>query len=173
MHRIDFNIPSSVNGWSAIDDRVMGGVSTSRLTFHTDGYAIFEGVVSTENGGGFASVRHPQLRLGQKSTVGYRLQVRGDGKRYKLNLRLEHGLDGVNYQAVFEPPAGSWVNIVLPLAMFSPRYRGQPVRDALPLRPEQVHQVGWMVADGQTGSFELGIRSVTCLDQSLAQGQQG
>lgn len=166
MNTIEFNTPTSVNGWSAIDDRVMGGVSTSQLVFHPDGYAVFEGVVSTENGGGFASVRHPELRLGEKSTVGYRLQVRGDGKRYKLNLRLDGGLDGVNYQAVFETPAGRWVNIVLPLNMFSPRYRGQPVREAQPLRSEQVCQVGWMVADGQTGPFQLDIRCLTCLEQT-------
>lgn len=168
MHALRFNAPESVDCWTAIDDRVMGGVSTSRMTFHPDGHAVFEGVVSIDNGGGFASVRHPELRLGEVGTVGYRLQVRGDGKRYKFNLRMDAALDGVNYQALFQPPADRWVDLVLPLGVFSPRYRGQPVPNAPTLRPERVCQVGWMVADGQTGPFQLAIRTVTCLGQATA-----
>jgi len=163
MQGLHFNTPESVNGWSAIDDRVMGGVSQSRLTFHPEGHAVFEGVVSTDNGGGFASVRHPELRLGDAGTAGYRLHVRGDGKRYKLNLRIDGGLDGVNYQAVLQPPDGRWVEVTLPLNLFSPSYRGRPVPNALALRPEQACQVGWMVADGQFGPFRLDIRSITVL----------
>ncbi len=170
MHALHFNAPESVDGWTPIDDWVMGGVSTSRMTFHPDGHAVFEGVVSTDNGGGFASVRHPELRLGEVGTVGYRLQVRGDGKRYKLNLRMDGCLDGVNHQAVFQPPADRWVDVVLPLNVFSPRYRGQPVPSAPTLRPERVCQVGWMVADGQTGLFQLAIRTMDCLGQATADG---
>lgn len=163
MQVLRFNVPQMLEGWTSIDDRVMGGVSSSQLTFHPDGHAVFEGELSTENGGGFASVRNAALRLGEQDTVGYRLQVRGDGKRYKLNLRMDEGLDGVNYQAAFQPPAERWVDIVLPLNIFSPRFRGRPVPTAPPLRPEKVCQVGWMVADGQVGKFQLAIRTVTVL----------
>ena len=163
MTDLHFNSAASVAGWTPMDDRVMGGVSSSQLVFHQDGYAVFAGQVSSDHGGGFASVRHSDLALGDESTVGYRLQVRGDGKRYKFNLRMDAVLDGVNYQAIFQPPAGRWVDIVLPLAVFSARYRGNPVPTALALQPHQVRQVGWMVADAQTGPFELAIRAVTCL----------
>ena len=163
MIELHFNSAASVADWNPIDDRVMGGFSSSQLVFHQDGYAVFAGQVSSDHGGGFASVRHSDLALGDESTVGYRLQVRGDGKRYKFNLRMDAVLDGVNYQAVFQPPAGRWVDIVLPLAIFSARYRGNPVPTAPDLQPHQVRQVGWMVADVQTGPFELAIRAVTCL----------
>ena len=163
MIELHFNSAASVADWNPIDDRVMGGFSSSQLVFHQDGYAVFAGMVSSDHGGGFASVRHSDLALGDESTVGYRLQVRGDGKRYKFNLRMDAVLDGVNYQAIFQPPAGRWVDIVLPLAVFSARYRGNPVPTAPALQPHQVRQVGWMVADVQTGPFELAIRAVTCL----------
>ena len=163
MIELHFNSAASVADWNPIDDRVMGGFSSSQLVFHQDGYAVFAGMVSSDHGGGFASVRHSDLALGDESTVGYRLQVRGDGKRYKFNLRMDAVLDGVNYQAIFQPPAGRWVDIVLPLAVFSARYRGSPVPTAPALQPHQVRQVGWMVADAQTGPFELAIRAVTCL----------
>ena len=45
MQSLHFNTPESVNGWSAIDDRVRGGVAQSRLTFHPEGRAIFKGEV--------------------------------------------------------------------------------------------------------------------------------
>ena len=93
----------------------MGGVSSSRLRHDPAGHAVFEGVVSADNGGGFASVRHSQLPLGSPDTIAYRLQVLGDGKRYKLNLRTDPAFDGVNHQAEFHPPAGQWTTIELPL----------------------------------------------------------
>ena len=98
--------------------------------------------------------------------------MRGDDKRYKFNLRMDAALDGVNYQALFQPPADRWVDLVLPLGVFSPRYRGQPVPNAPTLRPERVCQVGWMVADGQAGPFQLAIRTVSCLGQGTAAGER-
>ncbi len=172
MRTLHFNTPQCVQGWAAIDDRVMGGLSSSQLVFHPDGHALFEGTVSTDNNGGFASVRHATLSLGEEGTTGYRLQVRGDGKRYKLNLRMDAGLDGVNYQAVFAPPGGRWVDLVLPLGSFRPSYHGRPVPYAPALQPSQVCQVGWMVADGQTGPFQLAIRSVACLGPAPASGDR-
>ena len=105
-----------------------------------------------------------RLRLGAADTVSYRLHVRGDGKRYKLNLRLDGAFDGVNHQAVFEPPAHQWADVDLPLAAFKATYRGRVVPGAPALHPEQVCQMGWMVADGQTGPFVLAIRSVECVN---------
>ncbi|HMX14512.1 MAG TPA: CIA30 family protein, partial [Thauera aminoaromatica] len=52
-----FDRPESVVTWSAIDDRVMGGVSRSALRFDSAGHALFAGTVSADNNGGFASVR--------------------------------------------------------------------------------------------------------------------
>lgn len=163
---LDFSAPETAQGWQAIDDRVMGGVSQSRLSYHPDGHAVFQGVVSLENGGGFASVRHPSLCLGDANTVGYRLHVRGDGKRYKLNLRMDSDFDGVNHQAVFHPPAGRWVDIVLPLNHFSARLRGRPAPGSPLLMPERVCQVGWMLGDAQAGPFSLDIKSLICLAKS-------
>ena len=53
----DFSDPAAVAEWAPIDDRVMGGVSHSRLRHDPAGHAVFEGQVSLDRGGGFASVR--------------------------------------------------------------------------------------------------------------------
>ena len=64
------------------------------------------------------------------------------GKRYKLTLRTGQGLDGVNYQAVLQSPAGRWVEVTLPLNLFSPSHSGRPVPNAPALRLEQLCQLG-------------------------------
>lgn len=166
VRMLDFCDPAAIDGWSPIDDRVMGGVSQSHLSHHPGGYAVFQGTVSLEHGGGFASVRHSNLLLGDATTVGYRLHVRGDGKRYKLSLRMDSDFDGVNHQAVFHPPAGRWVDIVLPLSMFTARLRGRPAPGSPVLKADRVCQVGWMVGDAQTGPFALDIKSLACLARS-------
>lgn len=53
----DFTDPSAANAWHAIDDRVMGGISRSTMRHDPAGHAVFEGTVSLERNGGFASVR--------------------------------------------------------------------------------------------------------------------
>jgi NADH dehydrogenase [ubiquinone] 1 alpha subcomplex assembly factor 1 len=96
-HLFDFQTAESTADWSAIDDAVMGGVSASRLRHDPAGHAVFEGVVSLDNNGGFASVRSRPGELGAPEVVSYVLDVRGDGKRYKLNLRTDDAFDGVSY----------------------------------------------------------------------------
>ncbi len=155
-----FDVESSVEGWSSIDDRVMGGVSNSRLRYEKAGYAVFEGVVSLDRNGGFASVRSRPIDLGVPVTTCYWLEVKGDGKRYKLNLRTDDGFDGLNYQAVFAPPEGQWTTIEMPVQAFNPSFRGRSVEGAAPLDPMRVRQVGLMIADRQEGSFSLAVRSI-------------
>lgn len=155
-----FDVESSVEGWSSIDDRVMGGVSNSRLRYEKAGYAVFEGVVSLDRNGGFASVRSRPVDLGVPGTTCYWLEVKGDGKLYKLNLRTDDGFDGPNYQAVFAPPEGQWTTIEMPVPAFNPSFRGRSVEGAAPLDPMRVRQVGLIIPDRQEGSFSLAVRSI-------------
>ena len=162
MMQLRFDAPGSVAGWSAIDDRVMGGVSCSRLRFDPGGFAVFEGRVATEQGGGFASVRHAALALGGSGVTAFCLCVQGDGQRYKFNLRTDSARDGVQYQALFVAMPGLWQTIVLPITAFEPRWRGRPVLDVPPLDPARVCQVGLMIGDSQVGPFRLAVRSMDC-----------
>ena len=59
---IDFTDPAVAPDWIAVDDRVMGGASQSRVVF-AGGETSFEGTLIVE-GGGFASARlGPDLQL--------------------------------------------------------------------------------------------------------------
>jgi NADH dehydrogenase [ubiquinone] 1 alpha subcomplex assembly factor 1 len=156
----DFSDPRSVALWNPIDDGVMGGVSRSQFRHDPAGHAVFAGHVSFENNGGFASVRCQPCDLGRMEVVAYLLEVRGDGKRYKLNLRTDNGFDGVNYQARLEAPAAIWTTCRLASADFLPSLRGRPVPDAPPLDTARLRQIGLMIADRQEGPFALAVRSI-------------
>lgn len=157
---VDFASPTSVTDWSAIDDRVMGGASRSLLRYDPAGHAVFEGIVSLEHNGGFASVRSGTLDLAAPGAVRCSLEVRGDGKRYKLNLRTEEAWDAANYQAAFTPAAGAWTLVRLPLSAFLPTFRGQHLPGTPPLDPGRVRRIGLMIGDRQDGAFALAVRSI-------------
>jgi NADH dehydrogenase [ubiquinone] 1 alpha subcomplex assembly factor 1 len=156
----DFSDPRSVAMWSPINDGVMGGVSNSQLSYVPAGHSAFSGHVSLENNGGFASVRCEPYKLGVAGATALILDVCGDGKRYKLNLRTDNSFDGINYQCDFVPPAGQWSHCRLACADFLPTWHGKPVPEAPPLDMERLRQVGLMIADRQEGSFSLALRSI-------------
>jgi len=77
--------------WASITDTVMGGVSIAELEFSPEGLLTFSGRVSLENNGGFASVRTQSAQIDLSAYKGLLLKVRGDGKRYSLNLGSNFG----------------------------------------------------------------------------------
>lgn len=158
---VDFSKQNSASFWRPINDGVMGGISRSQLQYDSAGFAIFAGYVSFENNGGFASVRCQHGDFGRENVVAYLLEVCGDGKRYKLNLRTDNSFDNVNYQQRFDPPDGIWTTCRLPLTNFLPNWRGRLVSGVPPLDSGRVQQIGLMIADQQAGPFTLSIRSIS------------
>ena len=155
-----FGGPASVEPWAPIDDRVMGGVSRSRLRSDPSGHACFAGEVSLARGGGFASVRSQPGALGAPGASACVIEVLGDGKAYKLSLFTSDALDGLSYQSPFRPEAGAWATNRLPLAEFRPSFRGRAVPGAPPLDPARLRQLGLTIAERQAGPFALALRSI-------------
>lgn len=152
---LDFDDSADFEGWRAVDDVVMGGVSQSAFGPAEPGVARFFGVVSLANGGGFASVRTDPRSWPTAGMTALRLRCRGDGRTYKCTLRVDDGFDGVQYQARFTPPADAWSETELAVTDFVPTFRGRPRPEAGPLRPERIRRLGLMVSDRQAGPFEL------------------
>jgi NADH dehydrogenase [ubiquinone] 1 alpha subcomplex assembly factor 1 len=167
MTIFDFTLPESTESWRPVDDVVMGGVSASRMVHVPDGHAVFFGTLSRENNGGFASIRCApgQLELGDFD--GVRLRVCGDGKIYRLRLRMDDGFDGLAYQASFPTEDGAWSTVDLPFSAFRPSFRGRDVPNAPALDPGSIRQIGLMIADGQEGAFRLGIALIAATLGSL------
>jgi NADH dehydrogenase [ubiquinone] 1 alpha subcomplex assembly factor 1 len=157
----DFADPTAVHEWRAIDDRVMGGGSRSTLWHHPGGHAVFDGNVSLERNGGFASVRCKPGARGIPGALNCLIELRGDPNQFKLSLLTDDGFDSLSYQASFAPLGTAWRTAHLPLAGFRARYRGREVLDAPLLDPARIRQVGLMIATRQAGRFQLHIRQIS------------
>ena len=156
----DFSDPRAADAWRAIDDRVMGGISRSRLRHDRAGHAVFEGEVSLAQNGGFASVRSSPGERGQAGATACLIEARGDAKQFKLSLLTDDDFDSVNYQASFTTMGHDWQIISLPLSAFRASFRGRDVPGAPALDPARIRQVGLMIAARQTGPFALDIRRI-------------
>lgn len=150
-----------MDAWTPIDDCVMGGISNSRLLHDPAGHAVFEGNVSLERNGGFASVRSAPAARGRAGAQTCVLNVQGEAKHFKLNFLTEDAFDGLNYQATFTPDPDRWQNLLILLAEFRPSFRGREVPGAPPLDPARLRQVGLMIAERQAGPFVLAIRRIS------------
>jgi monofunctional biosynthetic peptidoglycan transglycosylase len=148
--------------WRAINDGVMGGVSTSEMTSFEEGLR-FSGELSLENNGGFASVRR-QVGADLSAATHVRMIVRGDGRRYQFRIRQDNNFDGIAWRAEFQARE-NWHEVELPLSTFVPVFRGREVGDAGPVIPSRVAQIGFMLADKQSGAFRLDIRSIEFLTE--------
>ena len=73
---IDFHDPAQTLRWTPVNDRVMGGVSTSQTTATADGMA-YSGVVSLDNNGGFASLRALPCEYGLAGAIALVLPLEG------------------------------------------------------------------------------------------------
>lgn len=153
----DFRDPAVAAAWYAIDDGVMGGRSRSALVASAAGTALFAGVVSLENGGGFASVRAANPGPNLAAYDALRLRLRGDGQTFKVSLKSTRDFDGVLYQASFATNADTWEEFDIPFDGFRPTFRGRPVPQAGPLDRARVETVGLMISEKQAGPFRLEI----------------
>jgi uncharacterized protein YbjT (DUF2867 family) len=158
------------NIWGAVDDVVMGGVSQSDIRF-VDGTALFAGNVSTQNSGGFASVRtrnfDPPFNFA--GYQGVELRVRGDGKRYKLIIRTESKWDGTGYSYSFDTVSNSWITVRIPFTELIPGFRGKTLK-APPIDTSNICAFQLMLSkfeyDGELnqnfspGGFALQVESI-------------
>lgn len=151
--------------WQIVNDSVMGGMSTARVVVAPGGGLRFEGRVSLEHGGGFASARCafslPKAVSG-KAVRGIALRVHGDGKHYRLTIftrsATTNSREPYHYQGKFEANGGEQ-EIRLPLAVFKASLRGRQVA-APDLNPDLIIALGLQISDRQSGPFVIDLRAV-------------
>ncbi|MGZ8162930.1 MAG: CIA30 family protein [Methylobacter sp.] len=154
---IEFSDTEEVPCWIAINDDVMGGISQSRIELSPTATAIFSGQLSLENNGGFASIRRRADNYNLDGCTCVILKVKGDGRTYQFRVKTDDLYDGIAYRSLFATEAHQWQTITLPFDSFCASFRGRPVPEAPVLRPEQIRQIGFLLADKQQGSFHLEI----------------
>lgn len=157
INLFDFN--NTREAWRSIDDSVMGGVSASSMRIK-DGAAIFEGDLSLENNGGFASVRSSAIESSIAGYEGIVLRVKGDGNRYQARIRTSGAFDGPSYQLSFDTKKDEWTEVKLNFTDFKAAFRGRKMPDYPPLVAAKIRTVGLLIADKQEGRFKIEIEYI-------------
>jgi NADH dehydrogenase [ubiquinone] 1 alpha subcomplex assembly factor 1 len=155
----DFATPDACP-WFSVDDGVMGGVSLSRMHIENS-LAVFTGNVSLDFGGGFASVRSDPGFWDLSAFKGISLTLRGDGRRYKLILKSDAGLGGINWQAPFQTTAGERQVVHVPFEKLTAVYRGSRITNPPPFDTRRIATIGILISDKQAGPFRLEIERIT------------
>ncbi|MFC7674274.1 CIA30 family protein [Mycolicibacterium sp. GCM10028919] len=159
---VDLDDAGEVAAWTTVNDPVMGGMSTSRVTFGDAGL-VFSGNVSLENNGGFASARSPlNPGVGRRATgaKSFRVHALGDGKTYLLKV----GIEGQPWSYVQRFPTQAAVQRIydLPIGGFTPVGMRLDPEPSAPrnLDPSTIDQVAVYILDEQQGPFELSVSAI-------------
>ena len=176
----DFSRTSSdASAWGALDDVVMGGVSKGSLFLRPSediaggSVAVFAGTVSTDNAGGFSSVRTKNFEppFNFAGWAGVQLRVKGDGQRYKFILRNSSGWDSPAYIYSFDTVASEWQTVTVPFEDMVPTFRAKSMPNAPKLDPQKVFSFQVMLSKFEydkrlnpsfvPGPFELAIANIS------------
>ena len=153
----DFKVQPETR-WRFFSDTVMGGVSSGKVSFVTEGsrtHAHMTGTVSTANSGGFIQIRLDLHTPPPAGTTGVRLVVRGNDQRYFVHLRTDGTvLPWQYYQAGFDVTR-DWAEVRLPFTAFEAS--GALLRDVP--RAERLTSIG-VVAYGRDHEAEIDVREV-------------
>ena len=153
----DFTRADAAKEWQTINDGVMGGVSEGKFKITETKTLEFYGTLSLENNGGFASVRSKAKKLGLKKGDVLMARVRGDGRKYSMNLYVPRPLIAFSYRATVKTKKDEWIEVRLPLEKFEATSFGRVVKDAGPVNPAEVNALGFLLGDKKAGLFRLEV----------------
>ena len=144
--------------WKVVNDTVMGGRSSSRWTSNSSAF-IFEGNLSLENNGGFASIRCELKNNDMSNEDGIYLKVKGDGRKYQFRIQSKLSR-WANYSKEFQTKKDLVQTFYLPFKDFKPSWRGRRLNNLPTLKGEDVVGIGFLLGDKIQGKFKLEIIEV-------------
>jgi NADH dehydrogenase [ubiquinone] 1 alpha subcomplex assembly factor 1 len=153
----DFSENSDIKNWRIINDDVMGGISSATFNLSTEGHGLFQGKVSTENNGGFASVRFTMNKIKCENHNMVRIILKGDGKNYQFRIKNNNS-DYFSYVTTFSTN-GEWQTIDLKLKDFYPSFRGRKL-DIPNFNKKTIEQISILIANKKKESFSLEIDKI-------------
>ncbi len=153
----DFKNENEIEYWRIVNDGVMGGLSKSEIVNSDGNTAIFRGIVSLENNGGFASTRTIPRSYELDGHNGILIRVKGDGKKYQFRVRTNDRFDGISYRYQFTTELNTWMIIDIPFHECVPVFRGRILGDVEAILPEEIQQLGFLISNKQAGKFQLEI----------------
>ncbi len=165
-----------VDGWRTVVDGVMGGLSTGRISSPQSGVMRFSGDLRLENNGGFSQARTAVDGAAFEGAEGIEIEVRGDGRTYKFDVRLSNvRMMAGAYQQDFQTTKGEWKTIRLPLDDFRLYSFGRLVSSAPEITPTNIESIGFSLSDKNPGAFQLEVGSIRAYgsESQASQREQG
>jgi hypothetical protein len=153
----DFDANQDLNKWSVVDDTVMGGRSNGSFQLSEEGHGVFAGYVTTENNGGFSSVRHDFDKLSVNGFEKVVISLKGDGKDYQFRIKASKS-DYYSYIKQFST-SGEWEEIVIPLCDFYPSFRGRKLNMSN-FSGTSIEEVTFLIGNKRKESFRLMIDKI-------------
>lgn len=150
----DFDETSRINEWQIINDGVMGGVSEGNIHLNELGNGVFSGLVSTENNGGFSSLRYRFESLKATGLNRLVIRVKGDGKRYQF--RIKDKVENRHAFISYFKSTGEWQLVELSLSDMYPTFRGRRLEMAN-FCHDTIEEVAFLIGNGVNESFQLEI----------------
>ena len=153
----DFKNTKSTANWYVVDDRVMGGLSQGAISINDAGNGLFKGDVTTENNGGFSSVRYAFNKKDVSEFKHVVLKLKGDGKSYQFRIK-ENSSQRYSYITTFKT-FGDWETIKIPFSAFYPSFRGYKL-DEPNYSGDVMEEVAFLIGNKLKESFALEIEKI-------------
>jgi NADH dehydrogenase [ubiquinone] 1 alpha subcomplex assembly factor 1 len=149
-----FGFDDKEAAWVSVNDGVMGGVSSGRVS-RKDGVLTFYGRVSLKNNGGFASTRSsgtvPPVGSDSRAFV---VRTKGDGATYQFTVDTDEGW----FWAATTPTKGSWGTTRVGFSDLRPVTRfGEPTKRRAFNGSQKIVTVGVLIANKRAEKFTLAL----------------
>lgn len=155
--------------WLTIHDSVMGGISNGKVSRTENNSLLFQGNLSLENNGGFASFRNADRALTLPESDGIEIKVLGDGRRYICSFEREGvNLFGGGYWQEFETRDGAWTVVRLPWDKFEPHSFGKKMKGQPALTAGTAQSIGVYLYDMQAGPFRVEFDSFSVYSEEAS-----
>ena len=133
---------SGDTSWFAVNDTVMGGVSSGTLSYE-ESSMIFEGAVSTDNNGGFTSIRSPQSAVDLSEYDRVIVRLRSEGQPFSMILAHNPYWWQDQYKVDINVDTTDWTVVEIPFSDFQvyTNQGGYPGPTGEKLTPEDASEI--------------------------------
>lgn len=154
---INFGGDHAANDWFIVNDGVMGGKSQSELS-STEESLLFQGIVSLENNGGFASIRSPYATFDLSSYKSVTIRYKSSGQDMGFVLAPHRVWYYPKYKAILKQTDNEWQSSSFNLLDFEEyrigRLTGEMASaDIL----KTIIRLGFITDNKKTGPFQFEI----------------
>ncbi len=156
-YTIDFGEQKDGQDWMIVNDGVMGGLSDSKAELRNNSL-FFEGHISLENNGGFASLRKSGERLDISTFQKVNIRFKSKGRTFALRLTSSDSYWKPFFKQEFESTSDDWEILEFNLADFKEyTINGETGNKLIPETETKTFRLGIILFDKKEGPFEIEI----------------